>query len=110
MQNAVDAVRQKTYKNFSPRIEVETGREYEWGYIRITDNGPGISRKDLRKVFRRFFSTKSTKTNWGMGLAYCHRVIKAHHGFLNLFTTPGEGTTVEVVLRCREKIDTSGNY
>ena len=108
VQNATDAVKQNFNGNVSPRIVVETGLEYEWGYIRIVDNGPGISRENLRKVFRPFFSTKSSKTNWGMGLAYCHRVIKAHQGFLNLFTTPGEGTTVEVVLRCREKIDTSG--
>lgn len=110
VQNAIDAVKQKTHENASPRIDIETGREYEWGYIRITDNGPGISRENLRKIFRPFFSTKSSKTNWGMGLAYCHRVIKAHQGFLNLFTTPGEGTTVEVVLRCREKIDAPTNY
>src|SRR5690554_6502376 len=110
VQNAVDAVKQKNNGNSPPRTIVETGREYEWGYIRITDNGPGISRENVRKIFRPFFSTKSSKTNWGMGLAYCHRVIKAHQGFLNLFTTPGEGTTVEVVLRCREKLDNSVNY
>lgn len=102
LQNAIDAVKKQVNE---PRIQVTTGREYEWSYIRITDNGPGIPKKDLRKIFRPFFSTKPSKTNWGMGLAYCHRVIKAHRGFLNLLTTPGVGTTVEVVLRCVEKID-----
>jgi len=102
LQNAADAVKKRANES---RIQVTTGREYEWSYIRISDNGPGIPKKDLRKIFRPFFSTKPSKSNWGMGLAYCHRVIKAHRGFLNLLTTPGEGTTVEVVLRCVEKVD-----
>jgi len=107
LENAAEALCEKTASGFRPWIKVEIGREFEWAYIRVTDNGPGISRENLRKLFRPFFTTKPTKNNWGMGLAYCHRVIKAHHGFLNIWSTPGEGTTAEVVLRCRQNLNNS---
>jgi signal transduction histidine kinase len=102
VQNALDAMAENRKENYTPQLVVELGREYEWAYVRITDNGPGISKENLHKVFRPFFTTKPTKTNWGLGLTYCHRVIKTHHGFINLRSKPGVETTVEVVLRCRE--------
>ncbi len=105
LQNAMDALAERAPDGDQALIRVEIGREYEWGYVRISDNGPGIPRANRRKVFRPFFTTKSSKSNWGMGLAYCHRVLKAHGGFINLRSRPGEGTTVEVVLRCRENLD-----
>jgi signal transduction histidine kinase len=99
LQNALDALAKTKNEDFTPALQVEIGQEFEWGFIRIIDNGPGISRKELRKIFRPFYTTKSTKNNWGMGLAYCHRVIKAHRGFINVRSVLGEGTTVEVLIR-----------
>lgn len=99
LQNAIDALFEVKKEGFNPTLQVEIGREYEWSFIRIIDNGSGIDRKHLRKIFRPFYTTKPTKNNWGMGLAYCHRVIKAHRGFINIRSTVGEGTTAEVVLR-----------
>lgn len=99
LQNAIDALFEVKREGFNPTLQVEIGREYEWSFIRIIDNGPGIDRKHLRKIFRPFYTTKPTKNNWGMGLAYCHRVIKAHRGFINIRSIVGEGTTAELVLR-----------
>lgn len=99
LQNSIDALSEVKRPGFHPAIMVDIGRECEWGYIRIIDNGVGIPRKLIRKVFRPFFTTKPSKNNWGMGLAFCHRVIKAHHGFINIHSKEGHGTTVEVVLR-----------
>lgn len=99
LQNALDALAEVKRENFIPELQVEIGQEFEWGFIRISDNGTGISRKEIRKIFRPFYTTKPTKNNWGMGLAYCHRVIKAHRGFINVRSVLGEGTTVEVLIR-----------
>lgn len=101
LQNAFDAFAAVERQERAPRIRAVIGKEFEWGYIRIADNGPGIPRMYLRKVFRPFFTTKPSKTNWGMGLAFCHRVVKAHGGYINLRSIPGSGTMVEVVLRRR---------
>lgn len=104
LQNALEAMAEKKEPGYTPVITVEIGREYEWSYIRITDNGPGIAGENLHRVFRPFFTTKPAKSNWGLGLTYCHRVIKAHRGFINLKSRPGAGTTFEVVLRRRENL------
>lgn len=104
LQNALDAMAEKQEKDYTPRIWVVMNREYEWSYIRITDNGPGISKENLKKVYRPFFTTKPAKNNWGLGLTYCHRVVKMHGGFINIKSPPEMGTTVEVVLRTVQKI------
>jgi signal transduction histidine kinase len=100
LQNAIDATENRS-DGLPATITATMGREYEWGFIRIADNGPGIPKKILRKIFRPFFTTKPSKNNWGMGLAYCHRVVKGHHGYINIHSRPGSGTTVEVVIRSR---------
>ncbi len=105
LQNALDALSQVKDGHFSPQIVVEIGREHEWSYFRITDNGPGILKENLHKIFHPFFSTKPTRSNWGLGLTYCHRVVKLHRGFINVKSRPGCGATFEVVLRCRENLN-----
>lgn len=104
LQNAVEAISGKECSDNKPRIFVEIGEEYEWTYFRIRDNGPGIPRENLHRIFQPFFSTKPSHSNWGLGLAYCHRVIKMHGGYINVSSKPGEGATFEVVLRCRENL------
>jgi signal transduction histidine kinase len=110
-QNAMDAMdeKQNSGEPEPHKLTIETGLEYEWGYIRIIDNGAGIPRENLHKVFRPFFTTKPSKSNWGLGLTYCHRVIKIHRGFINLRSKAGNGTIVEVVLRCRENVNIISN-
>jgi signal transduction histidine kinase len=103
--NAKDAMVDRRENENPPKLFIVIGLEYEWGYIRIIDNGIGISRENLHKVFRPFFTTKPSKSNWGLGLTYCHRVIKSHRGFINLSSKLGTGTSVEIVLRCRENIN-----
>jgi Signal transduction histidine kinase len=105
LQNAIDAMADRLDGEEMPKLWIEIGVEYEWGFIRIGDNGAGISKANLHKVFRPFFTTKPSKSNWGLGLTYCHRVIKTHRGFINLRSKSGVGTTVEVVLRCRENVN-----
>jgi len=107
LENAIDAVSAQRSQPFVPQIRVEIGSEYEWCFIRITDNGPGIPRHLVVKVFSPFFTTKPSGASWGMGLAYCHRVVTAHRGFINLKTLSGSGTTFEVVLRCPGNLDSN---
>ena len=58
--------------------------------IEFTDSGPGISEKDLPKIFDPFFSTKVKGT--GLGLSVSYRIIKNHKGDIRVFSKPGEGT------------------
>jgi signal transduction histidine kinase len=66
--------------------------------IDITDTGKGISKANLRKVFRPGFSTK--KRGWGLGLTLARRIIENYHdGKLFVKETQlDKGTTFRIVL------------
>jgi signal transduction histidine kinase/ligand-binding sensor domain-containing protein len=65
------------------------------GYIAITvsDNGTGIPKSALDKVFQPFFTTKPTGQGTGLGLSLSYDIVKAHGGELKVETKEGEGTT-----------------
>jgi PAS domain S-box-containing protein len=63
--------------------------------IQIKDEGPGISPEIIKKVGEPFFTTKEKGT--GLGFMISHRIVEAHGGTLNIFSS-GAGTTVEIIL------------
>ncbi len=64
--------------------------------LEIADDGPGIAPDQLKTVFDPFFTTKSEGT--GLGLAICHGIVQRHEGEIELESTPGQGTTVSILL------------
>jgi two-component system nitrogen regulation sensor histidine kinase GlnL len=64
--------------------------------VEIADDGPGVRREDLDKLFVPFFTTKARGT--GLGLVMCHKLVEEHGGTLRLASRQGEGTTARVVL------------
>lgn len=66
--------------------------------IDITDNGKGIAKHHLKKVFAPGFSTK--KRGWGLGLSLSKRIIeKYHHGSIFVKNSePDRGTTFRIIL------------
>jgi two-component system cell cycle sensor histidine kinase/response regulator CckA len=67
-------------------------------YIRISiaDEGPGIPRDALDRVFEPYFSTKPGSS--GLGLAVSRSIVKKHGGYIAIDSRPGNGATVHVVL------------
>ena len=64
--------------------------------VDFADTGCGMTASQLDRAFDPFFTTKETGT--GLGLAICHNIIEEHGGRILMTSTPGEGTTVSVVL------------
>jgi signal transduction histidine kinase len=64
--------------------------------ILFSDTGPGISREDLPKIFYPFFTKKERGT--GLGLSIAYRIVEEHKGKLAVKSTPGIGTTFEIIL------------
>ena len=64
--------------------------------IIIEDNGTGIKKDDLDKVFDPFFTRKSKGT--GLGLSICNEILNLHNGTIDLKSTPEDGTTVEIMI------------
>ena len=86
--NAVEAMGGKGVLSFrTSRIENE--EETAVG-IYIRDTGPGIAKKDLKQIFKPFFTTKERGV--GLGLSICQRIIKDHGGYIRVKSIPGKGT------------------
>ncbi|MGL1931475.1 MAG: ATP-binding protein [Desulfotalea sp.] len=64
--------------------------------IDIVDNGPGLSKELLEKVFDPYFTTKSDGT--GLGLSISAKIIEEHGGRLSLKSELGKGTVATVAL------------
>jgi len=72
--------------------------------IEVRDTGEGIEPADLKGIFQPFFTTKrgdsspSGRLGAGLGLAFCRRVIDAHHGAISVESRPAEGSTFKIAL------------
>jgi len=67
--------------------------------IRISDNGRGMSKKDARRAFDPFFSTKGKRT--GFGLPFLSQAAEQSGGSLVLTSSPGRGTRVAARFQSR---------
>ena len=89
-QNAVDAVDKGGHVWIRTRPEARSVR------IEVADDGPGIPRDALARIFTPFFTTKAVGKGMGLGLTITRQVIKQHGGTLEVDSTPGQGTTFTI--------------
>jgi len=69
--------------------------------IEISDNGSGMDRNTVKKIFDPFFTTKFTGR--GLGLATVYGIIRGHNGTINVYSEPGLGTTIKLLLPAIER-------
>ncbi len=70
-------------------VVVEGHQTDEQVFLRIIDDGPGISPANLPKVFDRFFTTRRDAGGTGLGLALARTLCRAHGGELEVESQPG---------------------
>ena len=66
--------------------------------ISVKDNGPGIPKEILDKIFQPFFTTKPTGSGTGLGLSLSYDIVKAHGGEISVETKEGEGSEFVISL------------
>jgi two-component system phosphate regulon sensor histidine kinase PhoR len=67
--------------------------------LTVRDRGTGIARKDLSRVFERFYRGGNvTSSGSGLGLPIAKRIVESHGGQIDVRSTVGEGTEVDVTL------------
>ena len=66
--------------------------------ILFEDNGPGIAKENLGKVFDPFFTTREIGQGTGLGLSLCHAIVAAHNGRIYARSRLGKGATFVVEL------------
>jgi signal transduction histidine kinase len=66
--------------------------------ISITDDGPGISPDNMKKLFHPFFTTREVGKGTGLGLSICHGIVTEHGGKIYAQSELGKGATFVVEL------------
>ena len=69
--------------------------------LTIVDQGPGIPSDVLARIFEPYFTTKALHGT-GLGLAIVSRLVKAHHGLIQVKSRPGDGTRFTIYIPAKE--------
>lgn len=80
------------------KIHIRTGVEGEFAWIEIADNGSGIPKDVLPRIFDPFYTTKPVGKGTGLGLSLSYGIVQKHHGRIEVKTAIGLGTTFRVTL------------
>ncbi|WP_405396513.1 ATP-binding protein [Maribacter sp. Asnod2-G09] len=99
--NAFYVVKKKKEENpkvYNPTVSVSTEKQDNMVLIKVSDNGNGVPKEVMDKIFQPFFTTKPSGEGTGLGLSLSYDIVKAHGGELTVDTKQGEGTTFTIAL------------
>jgi len=102
LNNAIDAIDEKALlkkdNEFKHCLTIESKYEKSTNIvsIKITDNGTGIKKRHLDKIFNIHFSTK--KNGHGLGLYNAKSIIEQHHGRIFIESQTGKSTSITITL------------
>lgn len=91
-------------------VEVRVAKIHGVALLEVRDNGPGIPRRDLDRIFERFYRadksrsrpTTNRRTGTGLGLSIVRHVVANHGGEIAVESVEGEGTTFTLELPLSE--------
>ena len=84
IHNAIQAMSAKG------RLIVDLEEEHGHVVVRFTDNGPGIPKEIMPRIFNPFFTTKEKGEGSGLGLDICKRIVEKHSGRIEVESQPGK--------------------
>ena len=80
IKNSIESIHERSSKNadFAKKIDIAIINKSDYIEFVITDNGIGFSEKDLERILKPYFTTKSKGS--GLGLAIVNKIINDHNG------------------------------
>tara|TARA_B100000925_G_scaffold54506_1_gene35669 strand:- start:1583 stop:2614 length:1032 start_codon:yes stop_codon:yes gene_type:complete len=90
------------YSGEDPHIVIRTAQTPDGVSLDIQDNGVGIAKEHLGKVFERLYRVPTGNVHdvkgFGLGLSYVKNVVERHGGSVQIASRVGEGTTLKLLL------------
>lgn len=93
------------YSGNSVRIDITVDSDNTYTWIKVKDNGFGISHQDQKKIFEKFERAAAVNRNckggaagFGLGLNYVYRVAEAHGGKVDVFSIEGQSSEFTIYL------------
>ena len=83
-------------------IKIETSKKKNEIYVKIIDDGEGIKKEILKKIFDPGFTTRGVGVGTGLGLSISYNIIKDHNGEIKVKSEEGKGTEVIIILPIKQ--------
>ncbi len=99
LTNAADALQGME----EPRITIESRHSAGYIDLKVMDNGRGISKEELAKIFNPFFTTKSHGT--GLGLVIIRKLLSKMNSSIKIESQKNVGTTVTILIPAMDELD-----
>ena len=105
VNNLVDNAVKYARDNTPPHIRISTQSGSKYFTFRIEDNGIGMNRDTVKRIFERFYRAHTGNMHnvkgFGLGLSYVKTMVEAHHGEIKAESTLGKGSvfTIDIPLK-----------
>lgn len=105
VNNLVDNAVKYARDNTPPHIRLSTQSGSKFFTLRIEDNGIGMNRDTVKRIFERFYRAHTGNMHnvkgFGLGLSYVKTMVEAHHGEIKAESTLGKGSvfTIDIPLK-----------
>lgn len=95
------------YTQDGGKIDVYVGFVHSDAYVKIKDNGIGIPKKDLSRIYERFYRVDKARSRMnggtGLGLSIAKEIIEQNKGSINIKSEEGKGTEVVIKIPLKEE-------